>query len=132
MRITSLAAGSGDAFIVEWGNPTKALLIDAGRKGCYQNALRPFVLGMVGKGLKRFELAIASHLDEDHMAGFIGWFEDQSLRLASISDFWFNGTPHVKARINPLVASVGQAEQLSKILTKSSVNRPGFRGGSNP
>lgn len=123
MRITSLAAGSGDAFVVEWGNPPRALLIDSGRKGCYQAVLKPFISGMVGKGLKRFELAIATHIDEDHMEGFIEWFEDGVSGPAPIADFWFNGKPHVAANKNQLlVASVRQAEALSEVLMRSAAS----------
>lgn len=118
MRIVSLPAGSGDAFFVIWGNPERCLIIDAGRSGCYADSIKPLLQDKAKAGLQKIELALATHIDEDHMEGFIALVSDTN-RPLEISDFWFNGTPHVEAINNTIVASVTQAEHLSQCLLKN-------------
>jgi len=91
LELLALQAGVGDCLILKWGGPDepKYLLIDGGAKGTYENHLGRTLTQLE---IKRVELGILSHVDDDHIAGMLKLFQDLQLkkRQLSFGAFWHN------------------------------------------
>ena len=74
-KLHVVQAKYGDALIVTFGSPAKPrhILIDGGPSGNYAADLRPALDDIVGKGGK-LELAVLSHVDNDHVVGLLDLF----------------------------------------------------------
>ncbi|HEY8093901.1 MAG TPA: hypothetical protein VID93_08950 [Acidimicrobiales bacterium] len=124
-----LPAAHGDALIVTYGRPgnTHRILIDGGPAGTYANGLRAYLEAMDPED-RRFELAIVSHVDTDHIDGALKLMRDDELGLA-IADIWFNGWPQLEA-LAPKEEDRGglQGEYLTELLTGRPWNTA-FSGG---
>lgn len=95
LRIEMLAAGHGDALVVEYGPSAKALsrlLVDAGTIHSW-DAVRARLVAMPDQ---RYEAFVITHVDEDHIGGALQLLGDPTLR-PRIRDVWFNGYTHIKA-----------------------------------
>jgi beta-lactamase superfamily II metal-dependent hydrolase len=119
MNILSLPAGSGDCFVVTWGSPKRALLIDGGRSGCYSGFLRPRLEELASERVRQLELAIVTHIDEDHMEGLIKWAETDASAPVTIKEIWFNGRPQLPTA-EGRIRSVQQGDALSEVLREGS------------
>ena len=103
MTVKILKAGNGDAILLNYPineNETKNILIDFGnRKEEYVNHLRQELLTIKNSGQK-IDLAIATHMDEDHISGFEFLYEDfeknEDLSNDLINKYWFNTFSSVK------------------------------------
>ena len=124
-----LPAAHGDALIVTYGRPgnTHRILIDGGPAGTYAKGLRAYLEAMDPED-RRFELAIVSHVDTDHIDGALKLIRDDELGLA-IADIWFNGWPQLEA-LAPKEEDRGglQGEYLTELLTGRPWNTA-FSGG---
>ena len=92
-----LPAAHGDALVVTYGRPgnTHRILIDGGPAGTYAKGLHAYLEALDPED-RRFELAIVTHVDTDHIDGALKLMRDEALGLA-IADIWFNGWPQVEA-----------------------------------
>lgn len=97
--IEMLAAGHGDALIVEWGpqDNTRRLLIDAGTYHSWPDVRAR----LLKRRHDRYEVFVVTHVDEDHIGGAIALLDDPDLRHR-ISHIWFNGFVHCKEGGNVL------------------------------
>ena len=130
MNIVSLPAGSGDCFVITWGSPKRAMVIDAGRAGCFKTYLRPHLEGLASEGLTQIELAVATHIDEDHMEGLIEWVKVGAEVPVKLREIWFNGRPQLPSD-GIGSKSVRQGEALSNLLAGGSVPwNNAFGGGA--
>lgn len=82
--LEALFARKGDALILHygpWESPSR-MLIDGGPRGVYKASLRPRLSQLREEFQLRddealdFELAMVSHIDDDHIAGIIDFFEE--------------------------------------------------------
>lgn len=112
LRIEMLAAGHGDALVVEYGPSTKEarrLLVDAGTIHSW-DAVRARLAAMPDKPYEAF---VITHVDEDHIGGALQLLGDSKLS-ARIRDVWFNGYTHIKAGSKVLGPVDG--ERLTKMI----------------
>ena len=91
--ITMLPAKEGDCLHIEYGEEAarKHILIDAGRKWTWKNALKKRLSDM---GIDSLELLVVTHVDRDHIDGMLGLATDNSVAL-DVKDFWFNTWDHL-------------------------------------
>ncbi len=94
IRVELLPASFGDCILVEWGtkNARHRLLIDAGLKGTYRDALEPR-LAELGKPVA-LELLVVTHIDRDHICGILPLLEADP-PVITAKDIWFNGRAHL-------------------------------------
>ncbi|MGB8194744.1 MAG: MBL fold metallo-hydrolase, partial [Chitinophagaceae bacterium] len=74
MKIKIFQAGKGDALLI---SDTKAnILVDGGMSAAYNEHIAPELGKMRKKGIT-LDLACVSHIDDDHIAGFLKMIEDE-------------------------------------------------------
>jgi beta-lactamase superfamily II metal-dependent hydrolase len=88
LSLHAVQAAEGDCLILEYGTG-KFVLIDGGAEGTYENHLGRVLNAL---SIRRLELAILSHVDDDHVSGLIKLFSDIELkkRTLEIGGFWHN------------------------------------------
>lgn len=88
-----LPAQDGDCLLLEYGDPAapRRILVDGGRAATYPDIAR--VLAAPG-GDTRLDLLVVTHVDQDHILGVLGLFEERR-RTPPVSDVWFNGYDHL-------------------------------------
>lgn len=100
-KVLSLPATFGDCFWIQYGDEQDPnhILIDGGTGGTrthIENELRK-----ISKDKRNFELVVVSHIDNDHIGGFLRLLEEEAEssteeRLGfTIGDLWFNGWPQL-------------------------------------
>ncbi len=119
LNLHVIQAEQGDCFLLQFGDSEYAL-IDGGPKGNWKH-LSPAL-----RSLPRLELAILSHIDNDHILGFLEFFADLQRRKAA-------GQPRIEIGAlwhNAFSETVGhQINQRLKSLIDEEAGR-GFREGS--
>lgn len=126
LKLEVVAAKHGDCLILHYGKEARPrrILIDGGPPGVYRRHLRPRLKELreesgVDRPVK-FELAMVSHIDQDHIKGLLE-LTDEMIReegthkdLAEIKRFWHNSfsditggteTSAVMSASNAIVAS---------------------------
>jgi hypothetical protein len=110
-------AAFGDCLVLEGqaGGRTRRILIDGGPGGTYQAALRPVLLD-IAKADGRIDVAVLSHIDNDHILGLLDLFEElrnppndgAPARLPTIDGLWHNSFARAVggADIEPKVRAV--------------------------
>ena len=121
MLIRSLPARFGDCLLVLWGNPPRALMIDAGVGKTYAESIEAAFARCRSDGVKRLELIVVTHLDRDHIGGIDQVVRNRNAHGLSIADVWFNGAQHIP-RDPVQVRSVEQAEALGRLLTDQKLS----------
>ena len=94
-RIDMLPAKDGDCLWIEYGSEDRPyrVLIDGGRSATYDVLKRRFE--DLPESQRQFELGILTHVDADHIEGFLQLLKDSD-RPISFKDFWFNGYHHLE------------------------------------
>jgi beta-lactamase superfamily II metal-dependent hydrolase len=114
-----IPAGDGDCFICEFdvdGDPFR-LLIDGGTGPTFSAHLKS-ILNDPAFGV--INLAIVTHIDDDHIAGMIQLLSDP-IASTKIKNIWFNGYRHLPASTIKQKFSVPQGDALSKIIDKLNI-----------
>lgn len=98
MNIKFLKAENGDAIAIDFcdneGKP-RNILIDGGREITYfdrvrrDGPLRKAIENIKQKG-GNIDLLILSHIDNDHIEGFLKWFEQDKNAPDIVGEVWFN------------------------------------------
>lgn len=114
-----IPAGDGDCFICEFeieGKPFR-LLIDGGTGPTFEAHLKSLLKNPAFGGI---DLAIVTHIDDDHIAGMIELLSDSdaSTRIKSI---WFNGYKHLPTSPGKQTFSVPQGDALSKLIVARGI-----------
>lgn len=123
--LEALDAKHGDSLLLHFGAPNalKTILIDGGPKGVYTKTLSKRLLALkaarAGNQALPIELAMISHLDDDHIAGMVDLLsklndaKDASKPLAfDITELWVNTFDDIVGSADPAsVASVASFEQ---------------------
>src|SRR4051812_3561574 len=118
LRLVTFEAAFGDCLMVEaraagW---MRRILIDGGPPGTYQAVLRP-ALAALGRRGGRVDLAVVSHIDNDHITGMLDLFDDlragrsepgATTDLPAIDRLWHNSfaTAVGDAGLEPAVRAV--------------------------
>jgi hypothetical protein len=128
-----LPAGHGDALIVTYGRPSRRhrILIDGGPAPKYEEGLRAHLLSLP-ESQRRFDLAIVTHIDADHIDGMLKLLQDDALGL-EVREIWFNGWPQISGSPIPAPPRPGdrgplQGEFLTALLSTRHWNTT-FDGG---
>jgi len=97
LRLEMLPAGHGDSIWIEYGDRSSPhrLLVDGGTGPTY-DTLRTRIAALPEDD-RRFELAVVTHIDADHIEGFIRLLQDERLGV-EFADVWFNGWRHLPGR----------------------------------
>ena len=76
-RFHVVQAEYGDALLLEYGtaNSPRFILIDGGPPGTYESHLRS-VLAEVRRIAPTLDLAVLSHVDNDHVTGLLDYFAE--------------------------------------------------------
>src|SRR5262245_18933100 len=90
-----LPAKYGDSLVVSYGSDRQMnrLIIDGGPAPTYADGLRAYI-GALPPAERRFELAVVSHVDADHIDGGHMLLQDDALGV-QLGDVWFNGWPQI-------------------------------------
>ena len=127
LRLRVVQAEFGDCLILEFGTKAepKYMLVDGGPDGVYSAHLRPELLRIRDSGGK-IELAVLSHVDNDHAVGLLDLMADLRAARANgtpeairIDALWHNsfaqtvarGTD-IEERLTTLLASARSAGQI--------------------
>jgi hypothetical protein len=128
-----LPAGHGDALIVTYGRPSRRhrILVDGGPAPKYEDGLRAHLLTLP-ESQRRFDLAIVTHIDADHIDGMLKLLQDEALGL-EVREIWFNGWPQISGSAIPAPPRPGdrgplQGEFLTDLLSTRRWNTT-FDGG---
>ncbi len=120
-KLRMYPAADGDCLMLTWGNGTshRHALVDFGRAQSYRAARAR--LHQIGT----FELCVITHIDADHIAGAVTFFNEGNLPFTG-RQIWFNGHRQLQAawaRKRPLAPlSVAQAEQVSAAIEGNGWN----------
>jgi beta-lactamase superfamily II metal-dependent hydrolase len=89
-QLTLFPALDGDCLLLSYGedNALRHVLVDGGRTRTYDSLRR--VLAQIGQRGERIELLVLTHIDADHIEGFLRLATDQPLP-AQVAEIWFNG-----------------------------------------
>lgn len=103
MNIRFLKAYNGDCIHIEYQDSegvVKNILIDGGigktylnkkgKKGKPEFGTLKTLIGELRKRGQIIDLLILTHIDDDHIGGFISWIEDDELSSEMIGKVWFN------------------------------------------
>jgi len=115
IRIEALPARLGDCLLVECeraeGAPWR-MLVDGGPSDTWP--LLEARLNQLPADSRRIDVAVVTHVDSDHIGGFLPFVESDFAR-ENVRDFWFNGHPHLLDGSRP--RSIEQGESLGSVLT---------------
>lgn len=113
IRVEVLPARLGDCLLVECprvDGTTWRMLIDGGPTDTWPTLQSR--LDRMDPSDQRFDVAVISHIDSDHIGGMIPFL--QSRYAHKVDDFWFNGRTHLPDATKK--RSVGQGETVVSTL----------------
>lgn len=99
MIIKFLQAEHGDAILIsyDFAGKTKNMLIDGGPSTSYEYGNRPLRNGSLKNAISDIkeknqiiDLLILTHVDDDHIAGILKWFETSDFDATMLNKVWFN------------------------------------------
>ncbi|WP_454228692.1 ComEC/Rec2 family competence protein [Propioniciclava flava] len=123
-----LAAGEGDALVVEYGprGSTKCLLVDGGPARHWPQVRAR----LLKRKDPQYEAVVVTHIDEDHIGGILALLDDPDLR-SRVNAIWFNGYVHCGAGGSVLGPIHG--EQLTQRIAQGGYKwNPGFPDPPTP
>ncbi|MCG9542310.1 MBL fold metallo-hydrolase [Vibrio sp. Isolate33] len=99
MKAKFLQAKNGDAILLSFFDPQdieRHILIDGGTASTYQakSKKESYESGALKKaldGVPQIDLLVLTHIDDDHIAGLLNWFECDDNALTKVKKVWFNG-----------------------------------------
>lgn len=130
--LEALEARHGDALLLHYGDPTSPslILVDGGPRGVYKARLRARLDALKASRSPAsqlpIELAIVSHLDDDHIAGVLDLFENLVDKQDAgkqapynVVELWNNTFDDIVGKTDP--ASLGETAQISALLDADDV-----------
>lgn len=149
MNIRFLKAANGDSIFISFsdnkGRP-RNILIDGGREKTYfdrvrrDGPLKKTIENIKQKG-ENIDLLILSHIDNDHIEGFLKWFEQDKNATDIVGEVWFNSGESIanylkKPRnedLNLFIAygsnvytGIDEGIEFQKYLQKNNLDRDGI------
>ncbi|WP_242207682.1 MULTISPECIES: hypothetical protein [unclassified Pseudomonas] len=122
-KIRMLPASEGDALWITWGDMDypHQMLVDMG--SLKTGKLLYKEIKSLNPECRKFELAVVTHIDSDHIGGMISCFVKRpTLEGLEIKDIWFNGYEHLDNTTqdyNTESHGACQADELTKWLRKN-------------
>src|SRR5271166_3132648 len=93
-----LPAGHGDCLWIEYGDPTRRILVDGGPYYSYKHLRNR--IEQLDVGDRHFELLIVTHIDADHIEGILRLLQEPQHLGVSFDDVWFNGATQINAALD--------------------------------
>ena len=117
LSIEMLPARHGDCLWVEYGTARERhrLLIDGGPGFAYEQGLRAKIAALPERD-RRFELAVCTHIDADHIEGVIRLLGEPALGCV-YREIWYNAWPQISAGMPDAFGAV-QGEYLAALIRK--------------
>lgn len=142
-KLHAVQARFGDCLILEFGSKAKPrfVLIDGGPPRCYEEALAPALESIVG-AQGHLDLAVLSHVDNDHVIGLLDLFaaieEDRANGVPSrtrIGQLWHNSfersidrSGEISERLQTVMALAGTVGVAMPLTTDAFLGvREGYR-----
>lgn len=100
MIVKFLQAGNGDSIILSFNdaNQNRNIIIDSGVSATYynpsSNTFGPLKdeIDRIKQNNEFIDLLILTHIDNDHICGFLTWFENDKSAFKLIKKIWFNSS----------------------------------------
>ncbi|WP_348236170.1 ComEC/Rec2 family competence protein [Vibrio parahaemolyticus] len=134
MKAKFLQAKNGDAILLSFFDPQdieRHILIDGGTASTYQfknkkGHIEDGALKIALDGIPQIDLLILTHIDDDHIAGLLNWFECDDSALKKVKKVWFNSGSILSEYFK--LPQVSQEDPLiKKILDKNTSVRQGLK-----
>lgn len=119
MQIKFLQAFNGDSIWISFKNGEglqKNILIDGGTSTTYSykdkkdGKIKSGVLKTLIELLKakneKLDLVILTHIDDDHIDGFLKWFSKDEAAIQHIKEIWFNSGRTIKEYLNDTTSKI--------------------------
>lgn len=112
MKIKFLQAFNGDSIWISFteNRINRNILIDGGTSTTYtfkdkkDGKIKPGHLKKLIEFLKvkneKLDLVILTHIDDDHIDGFLKWFSKDEAAIHNIKEIWFNSGRIIKKKLN--------------------------------
>ncbi|ARZ62373.1 MULTISPECIES: MBL fold metallo-hydrolase [Bacillus cereus group] len=99
IQVTMFEAGNGDSFLIKCiGENLTNILVDFGYSYTYKKHTEKYLKSMATNNQK-IDLAIVTHIDQDHISGGIRFFEDNGFadapNIISVGEVWHNSYRHL-------------------------------------
>lgn len=95
LKLHVIQAAFGDALLMEYGTPSKYILIDGGPRDIFDSSLRPEINKIIKNG--ELEALIVSHVDMDHIKGILDLLTElkrqtdaEEPHFIAIKELWLN------------------------------------------
>lgn len=126
MKLKVFEASKGDCFALSWGEQSEfCILIDAGIFGTYR-FIKEFL-----RGKNKLEAIIATHVDYDHIGGFIKLFQDTELPINLNFPIYINTPELVLIAEETDLVNYNHGEVLTKKLDEKNIERIALYVGMN-
>lgn len=131
-KLEVLGAKHGDCLIIHYDDEDdpKRILIDGGPGGVYENFLRPRLMELKDadpdKRAPVFELAMISHIDDDHINGLLDLTKemvkekDSGKAPATIKKFWHNSFQEITGSDTEPTALASVSEKITASVASGS------------
>lgn len=122
--IKAYQASYGESFLVSINNEMEFnIIIDFGFKTTYNNIIKNDINSLAKKN-KKLNLIILTHIDIDHIVGFIPFIKDMvNHNLIGVDDIWFNNFEHVyKSVISKPITREYKTEIIEEIKCSTHMN----------
>lgn len=118
MKIKFLQAFNGDSIWISFteNRINKNILIDGGTSTTYtfkdknDGKIKPGDLKTLIEFLKgkneKLDLVILTHIDDDHIDGFLKWFSKDETAIHNIKEIWFNSGRIIKKILNDTISEI--------------------------
>lgn len=97
MKIKMFPANSGDSFLVSCGE--NHIFIDGGYRDTYTDFIRA-ELENINKMNQKIDLAIITHIDQDHIQGILEFIKDNgehsNSNIIDVKEIWHNSYKHLQ------------------------------------
>jgi beta-lactamase superfamily II metal-dependent hydrolase len=120
MNIKLLKANRGDSIHLTYYDSKgklKNILIDGGTSQTYtfKDAKKKLTDGDLKKTIEaikpgKIDLVILTHIDDDHIHGFLKWFAADNDAYKSIGEIWFNSGRIIKSFLNDATSEITNLE----------------------
>jgi hypothetical protein len=111
-ELKMLPASDGDCLLLSYGDGAdiRHVVVDGGRTGAYP-FLKASLTDIAQRG-QRVELLVLSHIDADHIEGFLP-LASETVPPAAISEIWYNGFDQLSS-VKPM--GPGQGDRFSEAI----------------
>ncbi|RZJ91917.1 MAG: Zn-dependent hydrolase [Chryseobacterium sp.] len=109
MTVKFLKAHKGDCFVISYADSlgkNRNIIIDSGMDGTYYNPSTNIYgelkteIDNIKKRKEVVDLLILSHIDNDHICGFLKYFQMDSSAPSLVKEVWFNSGKLIAKKLN--------------------------------